>query len=187
VELIKVSNSIGLLITMISFTMLFATLFLYYALIRVSAPVWPPMGVEKIDVIFPKLSTFFILMSSVSYELFRWTMDGSRKNKTYSLFFLVLTLLLGGFFLVNQFKLWSWLEVQGYFVGSGIYSSIIYAFTWVHSAHILIAFSLMIYLLGKVVSKDFQTLSFMTISNVRTFWHFLGIIWIIMYLVLFIL
>ena len=52
------------MIVLLSGTMLFATLFMGYAIYRTSATYWPPLGIPKIGLLIPFLSTVIIVVSS---------------------------------------------------------------------------------------------------------------------------
>ena len=60
-----VANSIAMVITLVSFTMLFAVFFLGYAIFRLNAQEWPPMGMNKVGLGIPSLSTLIIILSIV--------------------------------------------------------------------------------------------------------------------------
>ena len=62
----NIANSIAMIITLVSFTMLFAVFFLGYAIFRFNAQEWPPMGMDRVGLGIPSLSTFFIVLSSVT-------------------------------------------------------------------------------------------------------------------------
>lgn len=172
-------SSVSMLVTLISFSMLFATLFLGFALYRVSNDVWPPMGMEKVNLLIPSISTLIIFLSSLSYWLFEKNQD-SQKAKGY----LFLTFLLGFGFLISQIYLWKGLNAKGLYVGSGIYPSILHAFTWVHAAHLLLGLFSLIFVGVKFLNTS-KSYVRSTIKNVGMFWHFLGLIWLIIYLIIF--
>jgi len=99
---------------------------------------------------------------------------------------LILTIVLGFGFMLIQSLLWQKLKSQGIFVSSGIFPSIIYAFTWIHAAHIVLALGLLFWLLLNVL-KEISPKSQIRVSSVGKFWHFLGIVWFIMFLTIFVL
>ena len=101
-------------------------------------------------------------------------------------FNLNITLLLGLGFLVTQSYLWFHMKQSGVFVAtSGIFGSIIYGFTWIHAVHMILGLGSLLYL--KVALKPGQSNLLQKSINVEKFWHFLGVIWIIMFLTLFVL
>jgi len=182
----KLANSIAMTICLISFTMLFAVLFLGYGIFRSNALEWPPMGMERVDLFIPSVSTLIICLSSLTF----WCVESlilkgqSRKAKAVGL----LSLLLGVLFVGSQFVLWENLKIKGIYQGTGIYASLIYGFTWTHVGHMVLALCLKAWLMIKVFGeKEVKRLKGHFIKNVTLFWHFLGIVWILIYVVLFVL
>jgi cytochrome c oxidase subunit 3 len=173
----KIVSSVGMIVTLTSFAMLFATLMMGFAIYRFTAPAWPPQGMSRPELLIPSLSTLAIFLSSMSFVWFE-------KNPTdkRGLYF---TLTLGLIFMRLQFFFWSTLKSQGIFASSGIFGSIIYAFTWVHAAHIVAALLLLVWLIIQTHTRTGKLEN--TISNVGKFWHFLGLVWAIMFLTIFVL
>ncbi len=161
--------------------MLFATLFMGYAVFRSSSVVWPPVGVEKVELTIPLLSTVIIALSS--YFMFQTTKaikSGDLSKATLELNF---TLILGGAFMLIQSYFWYSLKASGFYVTSGIFTSIVYAYTWIHALHVV--FGLISLLWLKWSFKKNLNLTQKCI-NVERFWHFLGIIWGLMFLTIFV-
>lgn len=171
-------NSVAMTVTLISFGMLFASLFLGYFLVRFNAPTWPPVEIENLPQLLPFLSTLVMGLSSFTYYKLE---KGSEKKK-----FWLLTVLLGFMFIALQFALWNALAASGIFVSNGNVPSMVYAFTWVHAGHIVMALGLVLWL-GIYIFRKPQGLTELKLINVGKFWHFLGVIWLLMYLMLFVL
>lgn len=176
-DLRKFQVSVGMTVTLISFGMMFATMFLGYFLLRFNAAVWPPVEIEGLPKLLPFLSTVVIGLSSVTYYYF----EKSKKSLYWSL-----TVLLGLGFLALQALLWSELKATGIFVQNGMVPSMVYAFTGLHAAHILLAIFTLLWL-GYFVFRRPQGLSELRLLNVGKFWHFLGVVWLLMYLTIFVL
>lgn len=167
---------------LISAGMLFVTLFMGYGIYRTSAPVWPPAGFNPVSLFWPTLSTVLIAVSSwfmrqTTVQVLNGQFERAHRQ-------LNLTLLVGGFFIVSQLFLWQSLKQTGLFVSSGIYSSILYGFTWIHAAHVVGGLAALLYL--KIVMKPTTRLVAQKAVNVEKFWHFLGLVWAMLFLVLFI-
>lgn len=166
-------SNISMIVTLISFTMLFATLFLGYAMYRLTSEQWPPMGMEALSLGLPSLSTFVIAFSSYTY----WKFEKNGKT-----FWLKATGFFGLLFMVSQLMLWSSLQASGLYAGSGIFGSIVYGFTWIHAAHILMGLGALVWLNFKLKRNNATQL---TVQNVGKFWHFLGIVWLVMFVFIF--
>jgi cytochrome c oxidase subunit 3 len=174
----EIVSSIGMTVTLISFAMLFATLMMGFAMFRITAPVWPPEGMSKPSLLLPGLSTLCIFLSSLSFIWFEKNISNKKG--------LILTIFLGLSFMLIQSLFWHQLKVQGILASSGIFPSIIYTFTWIHAAHIIVAIGLLFWLLCYAL-KEINTKALLRVSSVGKFWHFLGIVWCIMFLTIFVL
>jgi cytochrome c oxidase subunit 3 len=161
--------------------MLFLTLMMGFAIFRFTAPVWPPAGMEKPSLLLPTISTLVIVLSSLIYISFEKNVVKGMADKRG----LTWTLILGVAFMVSQFLFWNQLKSHGIFVSSGIFASIIYAFTWIHAAHIVAGLGLLVWLYSALKTADSMTA--VKVTSVGKFWHFLGIVWIIMFVTIFVL
>ncbi len=172
-------SSVAMTVTLISFGMLFASLFLGYVLVRFNSPSWPPVEVQDLPQLLPLFSSVVMALSSVTYYL----MEKKTEKRNFYWF---LTLTLGFVFLILQWNLWGALKARGILVANGSVSSMVYAFSWIHAAHILMGIGALLWL-GYYIFKRKEKLTDIKMMNVGKFWHFLGIIWLMMHLMLFVL
>ena len=180
----SLSSSIAMTMIMVSFTMVFATLMLGYFSYRFTSDVWPPMGMQRVDLGLPTISTVIILLSSFTYFLSESAY--TQKNvKKFNLFYLV-TFALGVVFMAIQSWLWFSLKRNGLFVDSGIFASMIYGFTWIHAAHVVGGIGALLCLIPTFNQKRSEDSSVLWVKNVGIYWHFLGVVWVIMYFSLFV-
>ena len=177
--------SIAMTVTLISLGMLFASLMLGYTVLRFQQTEWPPMGIQPVPLLWPTMSTIIIVLSS--FFMFEMQRTASREFKSNELsknFYL--TLLTGFAFIGFQFKLWSMLKQVGIYADSGIFGSILYAFTWIHAGHIVVGllgfFAIWIGIRKNIENSDLKR----RVSVVAKLWHFLAIVWMVLYLVLFV-
>ena len=178
-ELKFLKNSVAMTVTLISFGMLFASLFLGYFLVRFNSPVWPPVEIQGMPQLLPFLSTLAMALSSYTYYKFEKT-EGQRKK------WWTATVFLGVLFLVLQWNLWGALKASGILVTNGMAPSMVYAFSWLHAGHIVCGLGLVLWL-GFYVFRRPLGLTEIKLLNVGKFWHFLGVIWLLMYLMMFVL
>jgi cytochrome c oxidase subunit III len=176
-------NSVAMTVALISFGMLFASLFLGYFLVRFNSPVWPPVEIEKLPQLLPLISTLVMLFSSFTYLMME--KKALAEESTGKIWWWS-TFSLGIAFLGTQWTLWATLKDTGILVSNGIVPSMVYAFTWLHAAHIVLALGALVWLSRFVFFKR-ADLTEIKLMNVGKFWHFLGVVWIIMYLMMFVL
>lgn len=177
----RVVNSIAMIMILVSLSMLFATLFLGYSVYRVSADQWPPFGFESISLMIPGISTLVVVLSSISFVVYKklWI----QKSSSAKIFYFI-TLGLGLAFMASQFRLWANLKTTGIFVDSSVFASMIYAFTWIHAAHMVAGILGLLWLATSLKSDEPKELSKMI--NIEKFWHFLGIIWVLIFFGIFV-
>ena len=182
----SVQSSITMTILLISFSMLFGTLLMGYMIYRVRATVWPPMGMNDLGILYPTISSILIGLSSLTYVIFEKMVNSCRlKNAKINI---LLSLLFALGFCASQFLVWNDLAIRGITQSSGIFGSIIYGFTWIHIAHVAVGIALLIWLQLKFknASPSDCLNSTLQVKNVGVFWHFLGFVWLLLYLILFV-
>lgn len=180
----RMTSSIAMIMTLVSFSMLFATLMLGYVAYRFTSDVWPPLGMQRASLELPTVSTVIILLSSLTYFLSENAfLKGNKKQ--YKSFFGI-TFLLGMGFMVSQMFLWRNLQASGIYVDTTVFGSIIYAFTWIHAAHVVGGILALLFLIPTLMGKRETLRSEIWINNIGQYWHFLGIVWVIMYFSIFI-
>ena len=180
----KAVSSIAMILTLVSFSMLFATLMLGYFAYRFTSEVWPPLGMQRASLGLPTISTVIILLSSLTYYLSEAAFLKGEKSSFKGYFFT--TFVLGSAFMVSQIYLWKNLQVSGIYVDTTVFASIIYAFTWVHAAHVVGGLIALMLLIPTVQEKRDNKKSQIWLKNVGQFWHFLGIVWVIIYFGIFV-
>jgi cytochrome c oxidase subunit 3 len=178
----ELQSDLAMMVTLISGAMLFLTLFMGYAVYRSSAEAWPPVGMNKIPMTLPLLSTLLIVVSS--WFAYQTKIKASQNNFKAARKRLHLTLVLGFGFMLSQAFLWKSLKGLGIYTSSGIFASVMYGFTWIHAAHVAIGLLALVYLRFKVHGQPQDVMR--VVSNVEKFWHFLGVIWIVMLFGLFV-
>lgn len=182
-ELQVLQNSVAMTVTLISFGMLFATLFLGYFLVRSSVPMWPPVEIQGMPQFLPFLSTVFMILSSCTYY---WMEKKAFEKPALGKVLWITTVALGFSFLGSQWFLWAALKATGILVANGMVPSMVYAFTWLHAGHIVLGLIGLFYV-GHYVFTKRESLTKIKLMNVGKFWHFLGVVWLIMYLLIFVI
>lgn len=186
IEARRLRSSVAMSVLIVSWAMFFATLFLAYFVYRVAAPSWPPMGILRPNLTTPILSTLWVCLSSISFYLFEKATCKALKVQMKK--FLSLTLFFAVLFMMSQFQLWKQLKLAGLFVEQSTFASILYGFTWIHFAHMLLGISGLIWLglfVRKFSGQEHEVKSLL-VKNLGIFWHFLTIVWILMFIILFV-
>ena len=168
-----------LLFSLLSLTMTFAGLTSAY-LVSKGRPDW------LVDFELPELffySTFILLLSSVSIQVSKYNLNKNKANKDV-LIWLILTLLLGIIFVVFQLYAFKSLIEQGYYFSgaqSTITTSFIYVLTFLHAVHLFAGIIVLFFLIFNTAKNKYQ-LNKLGFNLGVTFWHFLDILWLYLFL-----
>ncbi len=128
-------------------------------------------------------STITILISSATMQMaYHYAKkDELSKIKT----FLTLTLVLGLVFLGLQYLAWDELVLNNiYFTSNYVAGSFIYVFTGVHGLHIISALIFLAVVLAASFKMKIHSKSLNQIEMCVTYWHFLGALWLYLYIFL---
>jgi cytochrome c oxidase subunit 3 len=169
---------IGVLVSLASIAMLFTSLSSAYIVRSGVTYDWYPIAVPR--VMFG--STALLLLGSVSIELARRKLKQGL-SQTYSRY-LLLTFLLGLGFLASQLIAWRQLEAQGIYISTHPHSSFFYVLTGAHGVHIaggLLALGFLWFRSKRLLDAKRQAAA----DAVSIYWHFMGALWIYLFLLLF--
>jgi cytochrome c oxidase subunit 3 len=132
------------------------------------------------------MSTAVIILSSITFLFARKAIQKNNRQLTST--WLIATIVLSSVFVILQFVGFNQIIAMGYFFTgseSTITTSFLYIVAILHMAHLfggLIALLIIIYNHFKLKYNATQTLG---IELGEMFWHFLGILWILLFLFLF--
>ncbi len=163
---------VGLAAVCVSIFIFFFSLILAYYYRSSHPPFWEPVKLPGTLWI----STVIILASSVTFEIARRVFRKGMWRLASRL--LIVTACLGAAFLAAQVTAWRELFKQGVFMSQNPHSSFFYLFTGLHAAHLvggLVAMAVL--LLGKSRRREL-------VDVVAYYWHFLGVLWVILFIVL---
>ena len=168
--------SIGLMIALASWALVFMTLVWGYVVFRMRTSVWLGAYLTPAVWSLATLNTAVIALSSLALHL------GLRERAFRAVLFVWTAFLFGVFFLVGQTQLWQLITRQGLHWRSSIAGSFFFLLTGFHAVHIAGAL-LAVCILGARF-RSVEGSSFVT--GVKYFWDFLFIVWIVMFGLIFI-
>jgi cytochrome c oxidase subunit 3 len=166
-----------------SWAMLFAALFFAYGVLRVRATSWPPADAQRLPLLLPGLNTLLIAASSL---LLQGALLAAREGRGAALRRgLAAALALGTAFLALQGLLWWRLWAAGLRPGGGPYPSVFYTLTVFHALHVAVG------LLGltwaAMRAGAFGPARHLGLRLWTAYWHFVGAVWVLLYLAVFVL
>jgi cytochrome c oxidase subunit 3 len=173
---------LGMLLFIISEVMVFGAFFTAYFFIRVAegAP-WPAAG-TKLPVVPTLVNTFILVSSSFTMH---WAQKGiGNGNRRALKAAMVTTLLLGATFLFLQINEYVHL---GFAPQDGAQETIFYSLTGLHGAHVLVGLVLLTIVNIRAFRGHYTPSEHRGVEIPGIYWHFVDIMWIVVYTTVYIL
>ena len=174
-------NLTGMVIFLLSESIIFLAFFAGYAVFKQSAPVWLPAGVEGLEVRGPLLFTVILVSSSfVAYAAERAL--AARRLWLFRALWL-LTMAMGTVFLVGQALEWAGLPFG---LRSGVFGGSFYLLTGFHGLHVLTGILLMALMLVRSFRPGNYDGGEAGVISVSLFWHFVDVIWVVLFVLIYV-
>jgi cytochrome c oxidase subunit 3 len=167
-----VTARVGMAIFLGALAMMFAALLLAYAIVRARAPAWPPTGTPPLPRGVLACNTLLLVTASLAL----------RRGRAGA------ALALGAAFLVAQALVWRGLAAAGLGPASGIYGSVFFALSGFHALHVLGG----LVALAAVWARARRAAgagagapaAAPALRLVATYWDFVLVVWLVLYLAL---
>jgi len=178
------NGKLGIWLFLASEVMLFGALFSTYIILRTGSSVWPH---GQLNVPLGAINTVLLIVSSVTMVL-AWA---SLKMKDFGKFKLyqAATVVLALIFLVNKFFEYREHLGHGKPPSASTFDAIYFTLTGLHGLHILGGIVVMLYFLGPGAKLWTKTPEQFTnrIEYTGLYWHFVDLVWIFLFPVLYLL
>ena len=185
-------GKIGMWIFLLSDAFMFGGLLLAYGILRGSSEVWRHEGEPALGINFTALLTFLLICSSVTMVLAYAA--AVERNRKQLVMFLGLTALGGLLFLTGQYQEYfgighPGLTEQGLTFGNSGYASTFYVVTSFHGCHVFTGVVILLtYTFKTMRGKGEVTVDEANeIEVVGLFWHFVDLIWILVFTLVYLL
>jgi len=177
---------LGIWLFLASEVMLFGSLFSSYALLRSGAPTWPDQS-EVLSVPLATLNTVILIASSVTMVL-AWAALKSKSLPRYRLF-MGLTLLGGALFLVVKAIEYGEKFSHGLYPATNNFLGLYFTLTGLHAIHVIAGMVVNAYLWGPGTRMWHTQPERFTnrIEVAGIYWHFVDVVWIFLFPVLYLL
>ena len=172
----------GLLTFLISESLMFGGFFATYLFFRGSTEVWPPEGTE-VELLVPTINTIILVSSSF---VIHFGDTAIKKNNVQGMqFWYIVTALMGVIFLAGQ--VYEYMTL-GYGLTTNVFANCFYIMTGFHGLHVFVGLLLILGVLWRSRRPGHYSATKHTgIEMAEIYWHFVDIIWIILFTLLYIL
>ncbi|MEG4198618.1 heme-copper oxidase subunit III [Microcoleus sp. Pol12A5] len=161
---------------LLSESMVFLSFFAAYIILRQTTPNWLPPGVPKLEVLKPAISTAVLVSSSFVLYFAERALD-RRKLAKFRLLWLLASLM-GTYFLVNQAIEWNHLSFG---LTTGLFGATFYLLTGFHGLHVFVGIILQLIMLVRSFIPGNYNAGHFGVSAASLFWHFVDVIWIVLF------
>ena len=174
--------TLGMLLFIISEVMIFGAFFTAYFFIRVvTHDPWPAHG-TKLPVAVAGVNTAILVSSSLTIH---WALHSIRKGNRFGLKAgMVATFLLGLTFLTIQINEYVHIGFAPHDFAQG---SVFYGLTGLHGAHVFIGLTLLLMVTIRAFRGHFTPEEHRGVEVPGIYWHFVDVMWIIVYFTVYIL
>lgn len=183
------ASKIGMWLFLFTEMLLFAGLFLVYAVYRNKNSQAFHLAAEELNVFIGTLNTILLLISSMTIAMSISALQ--RKLKKLSLALLSVTVLLGLVFLVNKYFEWGAKIGHGIYPGSVtmaergqgdvLFFGLYYFMTGLHALHIIIGLIFIIIMMFRIKNNRQSYDNYAQLENSGLYWHLVDLIWIFLF------
>jgi len=171
---VRVSSKTALVVFLAVVTTLFS-LFISAYFMRMALDDWRPVSEPRLLWI----NTALLIFASIFVH---WSGRAAAREEVFTVkLTLIATGVFSGAFVFGQFIAWQQLNDSGYYLRSNPANAFFYLFTGVHAVHLLGGLWVWLKAVFRIFSGvELQTVQ-LTIELCRTYWHFLLVVWFVIF------
>jgi len=174
---------LGLIMFLVAEGMIFMGLFGYYLAARSVLPTWPPAGTPELELLLPGVNTIILISSSFVIH----NADTAIKKNDVSGMrtWMAITAAMGIVFLAGQMYEYFHLEFG---LKTNLFASAFYVLTGFHGLHVTIGVLAILAVLWRSRhSGHYSQENHFGIEAAEIYWHFVDVVWIILFGLLYLL
>jgi cytochrome c oxidase subunit 3 len=173
---------LGVLLFIVSEAMLFGSFFTAYFFVRaVQGEDWPP---EPFEFPVPVATMNTLILVSSSFTMHYALHSIKQGNRAGLQVGLATTFLMGAVFLGTQINEY---VKAGFAISDGAFASVFYGLTGLHGAHVFVGLTLLAIANIRTIRGHFLPEAHMGVEVTGIYWHFVDIMWIIVFSTVYIL
>ena len=188
--------SVGTIIWLSSELMFFAALFASYFTIRAVSPELWALNTEKLNVPFASVNTTILVLSSLTCQLGVFAAERGQVGRSGGLLqvgkwglreWFILTYVMGAVFVAGQANEFHQQWGEGNSLHSDGYGSVFYLTEGFHGLHVIGGLFAFLIVLGRTLVGRYTPEKATTAIVVSYYWHFVDVVWIGLYTMIYIL
>ena len=173
----------GMWVFLASEVMFFTGLIGAYIILRNAAPTWP-LPSERLSLGLTAGMTFLLVVSSMTLVLALSGLQHGKRKKF--LLFWGLTTVFGATFVGLQAYEWShFLAHSG--PGTDLFWAVFFTLTGFHGAHVTFGVLALVIVFVKALRGKYTATSHNTVENTGLYWHFVDLVWIILFTIIYLI
>jgi cytochrome c oxidase subunit 3 len=174
-----------MVIFLASWAMMFGALFFAYGVIRVRSSVWPPPDLPRLPTGLPLVGTAALALSSLAVQGAYALIRRARPRALAPL--LASAAVLGAGFLTLQIVVWRGAYLDGLRPDGGPYASVFYGMTWFHGLHVAVGIVALFWLAARALMGAYSAARHVAVRLWALYWHMVGIVWVAMYVLVYLI
>jgi heme/copper-type cytochrome/quinol oxidase subunit 3 len=172
---------IGMIFLLATEAMFFAGLISAYIVNRSAALAWPPYGQPRLPIEITALNSVVLISSAVLIFFYARKFKSTPPTLANPRKPLVISILLGGIFVVVQGTEWIQLLGYGLTTTSSLYGAFFYLIIGAHAIHVIAGLLILLYLYFSLKNPSSHESSKDKISICSMYWYFVVGIWPLLY------
>lgn len=173
----------GIALFLMAESSIFLGLFAAFIIYRTIMPVWPPEGTPELELLLPGVNTIILVSSSF---VMHKGQAAIKKNDVSGLkLWFGITAVMGIIFLCGQMYEYFHLEMG---LTTNLFASCFYALTGFHGLHVTFGLLLILAVLWRSRKEGhYSSESFFGVEAAELYWHFVDVVWIILFVLVYLL
>ncbi|MFL5574824.1 MAG: heme-copper oxidase subunit III [Gemmatimonadaceae bacterium] len=179
------NEKVGMWVFLASEVMFFTALIGTYIILRVAHPeAWAPPG-RVLNVPITAVNTFLLICSSVTMvKAYAAAQDDDQRMLRI---WLVATVLIGATFVGIQVYEYSHLIEKGFVPSEGLYGSTFFTMTGFHGFHVTVGVLCMIFVTVRAFRGRYSSSDHRGVEVIGLYWHFVDLVWIILFTIVYLI
>ena len=180
---------LGMWLFILSELLFFGGMFILYSAYRYKNPTAFHLASMELDVALGTLNTLVLLTSSLTVAISIAAIQKGQRN--VSIVLLIITVLLGLFFLVNKGFEWGAKIEHGLYPNSSVllgrpkgeilFFGLYYVMTGLHGLHVLVGVAVFSVMLRFILRDKINQTRFVPLENAGLYWHLVDILWLFLF------